>query len=160
MTDLTKALRQLEPLARALVVLAGQATDLEKLGTRVNELQGNFEQRQGEWEAAEAAMAKAKTAVVEANAQVIAAQRRSEQMAEDAATRAKQMLAEAGEEAEADAKMITASFKAEHADWKAKISEAKQTLARLEGDIVERRKAHDAVLDSIASLSKRLVGAS
>jgi ABC-type antimicrobial peptide transport system ATPase subunit len=63
-------------------------------------------------------------------------------------------------EAHAQAKSISASYRSEHAGLKSQISEAKQVLAGLEGDIVERKKAHDAVMASIETLSKRLVGAS
>lgn len=159
MTDLTKAIKQLEPLAQAIIVLAVHANDLEKLEIRVNELQANVEQRHSDWEAAEKAAIKAKASVIEANSQVVAAQDRIERQSEEASKRAQQILAEAKNEAHAQAKGISAKYKDEHSALMAKIRSAQEELAAVEANLAERQKAHDAVMASIESLSKRLVGA-
>lgn len=159
MTDLTKAIRQLEPLAQAIIVLAKHADDLDKLEAKVSEVKSNIEQRQHDWEAAEAAAAKAKASVIEANSQVVAAQARIERQSEEASKRAQQILAEAKAEAHAQAKDISKQYQSEHARLKRAIDDAKDQLSEIDGDIAEHQKVHDAVLASIESLSKRLVGA-
>lgn len=159
MTDLTKAIRQLEPLAQAIIVLAKHAADLEKIEVKVNELEGHFEQRKDEWAAAEVAAKKARASVEQANAEVIAAKARTEEVSKNATATAAKLMAEAKAEAQGQAKDISNQYKAEHARLNQAISEAKDQLAEVEGDIVEHQKVHDAVLASIETLSKRLVGA-
>jgi chromosome segregation ATPase len=73
-TDLTKAIRQLAPLAKAIVEVSAHAEELEKIEARTKELDVKFEGRQDEWAAAEVAARKARASVEQANAEIIAAQ--------------------------------------------------------------------------------------
>lgn len=159
MSDLTKAIKSLEPLARDILALAAHADKLDKLEVKVNELQGNFEQRQGEWAEAEMAAKKARAYVVEANAEAMTIRGQIEHQRENASARAAEILAEAKREAVVAAKEVSAGFVAEHEALRAKIKATREELAVIEGGIAERQKTHDAVQASIDALSRRLVGA-
>lgn len=156
MDDIAKSLNQLKPLAEAIVYLASQGDTLKNLDVKINELEGRIEQRRGEWDESEASATRAKEAVKQASSEVAEAKIKVERMLEDASTAAKQIVQSARNEATNAAKQVSQGFAQDHAKLSAHIVEAKRTLVVLNEQIIQKRRDHDAVMDSIVSLKSRL----
>ena len=159
MSDLIKALEALDPIVQALATVTACANDLEEIKAKIKILEEQFEKRQNDWIMAEDSARKARVELVQANTGVIVAQARIEELSKSAGAQSEKIISDAKKEAEASAKFISDKYKSEHADLRNKIADAKAELADVERDIDTRRADHDAVMNSLASLSKRITGA-
>lgn len=156
MDNAIQHLKQLAPIAEAIVYIAQHAAEIEGI-------EETLSQRKQELEIAEARLTeisslcdKAKAGAEQAKASMIEGQSKLEQMIESTRNEANRIIQDAKTQAAIDGKAITDSFVREHGTWQAKINALKKIKDNLDEEVASKLVAHDAVQASIDSLKARL----
>lgn len=159
MSDFAKHLKQLAPIAEAIVYIAERSAEIDNIEETL------FQSKQ-DLEAAEARLVeintlcdKAKAGAGQAKAQVIEAQSRIEQMVEGARTEIKRMQNQSKINLEDELQNVRIKFRSEEIKLQEGITALKKEKQALEVAVEARRKDHNAVQASIDSLTRRLQGA-
>lgn len=156
MDNAIQYLKQLAPIAEAIVYIAEHSAEIEGIEETLSQCKQELEAAEARLKEVDTLCSKAKDGAEQAKAQVIEAQGRIEQMIEGARAEVRRMQDQAKINLDTELRNARIKFRSEEIRLQEGIKALMAEKETLAAAVKDTRKEHDNILASMASLGRRL----
>ena len=156
--DLINAIEFLAPYAETIMELKNKIEALRSVETDTEASQRALSKAKAELKSTTEARIASEKGIQNVKQAEIESRARVDKLVADANDRSAKILSDAVGNAQANVDALNTKYAKQLSDLDQRIQERVDVLSKLEASITERRKEHDSILASMASLKARLIG--
>jgi len=156
--DLINAIEFLAPYAETIMELKNKIEALRSVETDTEASQRALSKAKAELKSTTEARIASEKGIQNVKQAEIESRARVDKLVADANDRSAKILSDAVGNAQANVDALNTKYAKQLSDLDQRIQERTDVLSKLEASITERRKEHDSILASMASLKARLIG--